>query len=156
MPDDWKPELSSWKARFPELKWWLDTERAKRERIPKGSLERRRGPVPRVDTITGQEWLIDPTPAAGRIHVWKPRKMPGAGRSWKFMKLEMKYTPVQYELIAWSLHYLMNEGWTPHECCTMLSNFWKLEVGQTPLTSKVINGWYMLHRRLKKKGLLWP
>lgn len=155
MSDAWKPELSTWKARFPELTWWLDTESAKARLVGRDMLGWEHEPELVLDRSTQQLWVQD-THVTGRIAPRRTQLKNVSAKSWAEAKKEVKYAAWQYELIAWCIQKMLDEGWRSRECYEIIRHFWRHLPGQAPLVSRTVWVWWMYHLKFKKRGQLWP
>lgn len=150
MSDNWKPDFPNWKAKFPDLVWWLDYNTRK---VPRGSLHKEMRPI--VDNTTGLTWMMRVNPAGVPIGPVVRDHDDYVG-SYKYAVSELKYDVWQYMLIVWCLQKMIFEDWKVGECYSIIKHFWQHLPGQAPLTSRSISMWVRIHRQKKKEGLLWP
>lgn len=152
MSDDWKPDFPNWKARFPDLVWWLDLTGDLK--APRGSLHKSYRDL--RDNTTGEVWKVRVNPAGIPLIGPVNANPEGLKVSWAEKRRELKYDVWQYSLIIWCLQKRSFEGWDMPSCFRVIRHFWHNLPGQAPLTSRSLNMWWAVHNQFKKDGILWP
>lgn len=77
----------------------------------------------------------------------------------RVMVEELRYSEYQYDLMRVSLWLMTEHGWNSREIYALLTGpelTFGEAPGQTPLSTRKIASWRMMHGTMKRKGLLWP